>query len=394
MKKIVSFCIAMALAISLSLSAFALEPIQAELTDALYIKTQPVPQSATDYAISIFSSLGVDNFEALGIKCSSPMKLSPGFSMVNSYDGNFIDDVYFFLISNENAFVASLLISYHNGEYGFQISKTDYASGMNKVAKNDSYVLSVSCNDYACYSLTRNSITTISTNKEQQVSLQAKLNAADLTTSVLKDNTVSVNIADTICVNSYFIPGDNHYYIGVINCPDNNDTCWAAVTASIVNYHINGFNGTQYTAMAIRDQIVQGKINMHGTKYGTITDIQYFLTLTLAKQYTKYQGQLPFIIMQTIMYNNSPCAIEFSEISGHISHSAVLDGFCNLSNSPHDSQYQGYYILDPMESGQGRVLIGYNSIYHTSYYCIQNGNSYYPEYIWSQTCVESSLLPY
>ena len=52
-----------------------------------------------------------------------------------------IDNVYYYLISNENACVASLLISYNNGEYGFQVSKTDYASGINKVARNDSYVM-------------------------------------------------------------------------------------------------------------------------------------------------------------------------------------------------------------------------------------------------------------
>ena len=75
----------------LSLNAFAFEPIKAEPTDALYIRTRSVPQSATDYAISVFSSLSIENFEALGIKCSSHMKLSPGFCMVNSYNGNFID---------------------------------------------------------------------------------------------------------------------------------------------------------------------------------------------------------------------------------------------------------------------------------------------------------------
>lgn len=188
----------------LSLNAFAFEPIKAEPTDALYIRTRSVPQSATDYAISVFSSLSIENFEALGIKCSSHMKLSPGFCMVNSYNGNFIDNVYYYLISNENACVASLLISYNNGEYGFQVSKTDYASGINKVARNDSYVIAMSCNDYACYSVTLNSKTIISTYKELQSSLQSELNAVALTTAVLKNNTVSVNIADTICENSYF----------------------------------------------------------------------------------------------------------------------------------------------------------------------------------------------
>lgn len=382
-------CIAIALVMVLSLNAFAFEPIKAEPTDALYIRTRSVPQSATDYAISVFSSLSIENFEALGIKCSSHMKLSPGFCIVNSYNGNFIDNVYYYLISNENACVASLLISYNNGEYGFQVSKTDYASGINKVARNDSYVIAMSCNDYACYSVTLNSKTIISTYKELQSSLQSELNAVALTTAVLKNNTVSVNIADTICENSYFTPGDYHYYIGVINCPDNNGTCWAAAAASIVNYYINGANGTQYTAMAIRDQIMQGN---HAK--GTINDIRDLLTVTLPKQYTVYHSQLPFIIMQTIMYNNSPCAISFSEINGHIGHAAVLDGFCNLSNSPHDLQYQGYYILDPAESGEGRVLIGYNSFYYTSYLCIENGQPYHPEYVWSETCVESSLLPY
>ena len=118
----------------LSLNAFAFEPIKAEPTDALYIRTRSVPQSATDYAISVFSSLSIENFEALGIKCSSHMKLSPGFCMVNSYNGNFIDNVYYYLISNENACVASLLLSYNNGVYGFQVSKTDYARGIIKVA--------------------------------------------------------------------------------------------------------------------------------------------------------------------------------------------------------------------------------------------------------------------
>lgn len=90
MRKILSLCIAIALVMVLSLNAFAIEPIKAEPTDALYIRTRSVPQSATDYAISVFSSLSIENFEALGIKCSSHMKLSPGFCMVNSYNGKFI----------------------------------------------------------------------------------------------------------------------------------------------------------------------------------------------------------------------------------------------------------------------------------------------------------------
>lgn len=106
MKKILSIIVALAICFMLSVSSFAseLQRLPVEENSTLYIETIPVPNEATEYAVDIFSRLHAYDFEAMGFTNSemNRLSLSPGFCMINAYTGEYIDNVYYYLIKSGN----------------------------------------------------------------------------------------------------------------------------------------------------------------------------------------------------------------------------------------------------------------------------------------------------
>lgn len=341
MKKILSIIVALAICFMLSVSSFAseLQRLPVEENSTLYIETIPVPNEATEYAVDIFSRLHAYDFEAMGFTNSemNRLSLSPGFCMINAYTGEYIDNVYYYLIKSGNTFVGSLVISYYNGKYGFQISKTDYSVGMNSVERSlqASYKIAVGNGNY--YSCSNEKVSDITYKKSSSFGVRGISKS-----NIDSFDSYRINVIDSVSSAPQNLYNTNEYYI--LNVPGCNNTyndngiglCWASAAASVVVYTIDGDSSTRYKAEQFRDTILDMKYASNKTKLGDIYDICNYIKLFVSNNYNTIGGKPSFLILKSLFYMGSPCVISYYPIQGSYRHAVVLRGFSCLSSDPHN----------------------------------------------------------
>lgn len=402
-KKCLSVALAIILSLNLCLNLFASEFGSLKIgSQAFLVRTSPISNEVNEYAIDIFSRLSVSNLAAMGFTDQEMvnLSLSPGFCMLDNEEGEYIDNIYHYIIKSNDDFVGSLVVTYTEGEYSFQISKSDYASKLNEIRSNISnkarneFTIMATESRYYCVDDANSYVLDSKISEGELVSeLEPELASYDRLSISPVLGEISINIADSIS-NAPNILQNSAYTEYVINVPYCNNmiingtgTCWISVTASIIDYRLNGAFSSTASAEYYRNLLLQNQYIIANNYYGTISDICAYINSPTLCSYSVYSGMPMFIITQTLAYNNSPCAIEYlSQSPWGENHTVVLAGFSCLSSSPHDPQYQSCYIMDPNNT-QGLIMIGYSSYYYPWW---NNGQPL----VWNSTAINSADMPY
>lgn len=402
-KRIISVVLAVVMLVCMSVNSYALGAIKiVPIKESLKISTLPVPQTATEYAINIFNSLHAYDFKAIGLNDSEIINLSisPGFCAVNYYTGNFINDVFYFLIKSQNSFVASLVVNSYNGTYGFKLSKSDYADEMNAVSKSSSTIYNIVVTENArfCWSPNGNAHL-LSESKKSTVSKTSSINfkafnqymnqaegsTVDLFDSI-SEQPKNLRNMDTYCTIN--VPGcDNFIYVYGPDIQDRSGTCWASVAASIITYLRDGDFSTRANAESIRNTILDMRYTSVGNMFGTADIMTSFIHLFSGFNYVTTGSTLSFSNIATLTYTKRPSSIIYWPVVGNEYHAVVLAGFSYLSSDFNNVENQAYYIMDPNHPSS-YIMVGYNTAYvDNDILEYVNGDYVHPIYLWSNTAV-------
>ncbi len=354
MKRLLTLLIA---AIILLTSAL---PLSAD-SAPLYIKTPEPPAEVTSYALEVFSGIKRSDIKHMHVydwMLDNPT-LAPGFMMYNSHTELFEENAWHFPIKAYNKIFATLTVNSYGGRLSFQITQGGISDALSKTTRNSSkYVVSLNAN--------KPKVVTQNTDIESYVNLSENI----AQTPEGYDGEKTVKLIETV-----------HCDITVI---DGIGTCWASTVASITAYRNRKLN--PYAAKTLRDEIVELKKEKTDTPYGTLTNCCTYLSAYIVKDYKLAKAPLSFDEITHLIDSDSPSIIAYTQTESNLGHAAVLCGYTKIGGK------NAYMIMDPNYPESGYFIVEQGGIYSPNMMVYDNSEFIAPQYSWTSTGADMSLL--
>ncbi len=335
-------------------------PVYADSTP-LYIKTPEIPKEVTSYAIEVFSDIKRSDIKRMHVydwMLDNPT-LAPGFMMYNSHTEQFEENAWHFPIKAYNKIFAVLTVNSYDGRLSFQITQGGISDALSEVTRNNSkYVVSLNAN--------KPKVVTQKTDVEGYVNLAENI----AQTPADYDGEKTVKLIEAV-----------HCDIKVI---DGIGTCWASTVASITAYRNRKLN--PYAAKTLRDEMVEAKKEKTDTPYGTLTDCCAYLSAYIGKDYRLVKDPLSFDQITHLIDSDSPSIIAYTQTESDIGHAAVLCGYTQIGNK------NAYMIMDPNYPESGYFIVEQGGVYRPNMVIYDNGEYIAPQYSWTSTGADKSLL--
>ena len=151
------------LAVITAVSLLAVNAMAAERRNTVYISTEAVSDDATEYAEEMFSELsGELVYLGLSSADAKSAAISDGF-VVKSLDSNTaISDVIYYPVVSGGKISAMLIVTCHDGEYGYQLGKNPMADNLNDLETSYGSPAEIYVSDNASYAVTSEEVVILS----------------------------------------------------------------------------------------------------------------------------------------------------------------------------------------------------------------------------------------
>jgi len=316
-------------------------------SDSLYILSDKIPESVTNYAINYFSGFTSSFLSDLGFTTNEMMnlRLSPGFT---PYEYDKCDlPLYYYPVVNNDGIIAILKIVDHGyGEYSAQFGKSELSESLNTISNNETSPIALVISNEAMYALSENNTLDLMETFDLY-----NINAMTETFTLSSFNYIKPNIEFS---EINFTNGEvievlyNTIYDATITYSPNiarnaasnkalnvpfvnngtteeysNGICWASAAASVIKYRANPSD----SAITIRDNIVnKGYDASHPN-----------ITKKMAAEIKAYVGSsqytttLSFTTVKSKINNDIPLYTRWG-ISGGGGHALVMRSYVVDSN--------------------------------------------------------------
>lgn len=340
--------------------------------NSIYIESESVPESATNYAKDIFANLNTDDIEFLGFSYneSCNMRLAPGFCAIVMDVTIDTPNVYYYPIICNDEIIALFTVTEINGKFSYQFGKNDLADSLNNVITSTDDSVAIAVSDEAFYGITDNEITVLSALPDadtniigDQIALLAEENNSNAI--AFYDNIVTIN-EDTAYndVSIQISSAKSVTYKGkkrAVPIVDNwtyedsdgtsHGTCWASCTGSLIDYYNNGTSSSAESASKIRNTVKNARYKTTESYSGGISTAKAYIEEYVSKaSMSKTGSSLLWSEVKTeILTNNAPCYTRWENSSSSTGHAMVLCGYRYQSEKSNNSDYYGIYLMDPNE---------------------------------------------
>lgn len=340
MKKLLSFFLMFAIALTMSLGVSAQELTIGESKDSgKYILSNPVPEDVVHYAQEQFKELDLSWVDVMGLNDkASELKLGAGFDITLYSTGN-STGIYYFPVLYQDRIEKFLAVITNDGNYHTQSGYGYLAKPLNDLKLELNNPVQIVASDDAIYAVdTKNNVTILfeevwgnPENIEEQVknlsqpvsSLSNKLDVVNVTEirgeSINMISSLS-EIEERATSKKLSVAFLNNRLV------DNKGVCWAATAASCIDFYEDGKANTTH-AQSLMDELIQDRKDNTGSTDTGISDVVDYIESYCPNLTASTTTKLAFTKAKSYIDKKYPLYTRWLRVSDDAGHAIVLCGY-------------------------------------------------------------------
>jgi hypothetical protein len=371
MKKFFSFFLIVMILLSCSILSSAEGLVVGESReDGRYIFSNPVPQEVTKYAKSRFELENISWADAMGlVDKASELKLGSGFD-ITLYDTGMSTEVYYFPVLYQDKIERLYAVVVDDdGSYHIQSGYDYLARPLNQLELSAENPIRVIASQDAIYAVDSYNTVTIlfeevlgdPTQIKEQVQNLSQSRYKTLDGEVVEITDIAVDSMNLTEPLSQLEERATAKKLSVAKLKNRSvggrGVCWAATTASCIDYYKDGKTNTSYAETLMDELIEDRKNNNNGSTAAGIPEVRDYIESYCPDLTTSSTTKLTYDKVKPYINSNQPLYTSWSRVSDDAGHAIVLCGYRMSGGTEQmylmDSNYtDNYQICDFGENYQ------------------------------------------
>lgn len=359
----------------LSIASTVCSPISAfaDTTEnnTLYVRTATIPNDIEVYAYDIFSRFSYNVMQNLGFSEAEykNMELGHAFTITAIEDVTLDFEQYYFPVLNNNTVIATLTVNQNikDNSMGFQFGKNDLSISLNEITSSLKNPVSICMNNEACFAIDSMGNATVMYSFNDSSAIPVididKTSACFFNNSevaIIGNDNVYNKINKSISADPTFIG----LKFDVPFVDNKNATCWASCVGSLASYYKNpSTGGTATEAANFRDKAIKDYPNPDINSVVDALKSYSNVTLTASEYSLSWETLKSQIAKKNPFYSTW-----ITTVNGQSAHALVVNGYIYDKNSPTNSEYYAFYVMDCNKPTSGYQLISFNGTYSINRY--------------------------